>query len=90
MNSAACKICVKNWMNFAGKVSRSEDHEIPVEGGTIAVRVLVPPQGARGVVSGMPGRSSGPVDRLHPGSPASPVPTRSGSRRAGLVGDGGH
>ncbi|MFN0027607.1 MAG: alpha/beta hydrolase [Acidimicrobiales bacterium] len=33
-----------------GKVSRTEDHDIPVDGGTIAVRVLVPPQGARGVL----------------------------------------
>jgi acetyl esterase len=34
----------------APTMGRVEDHQIPVEGDTIAVRVLVPPQGARGVV----------------------------------------
>jgi acetyl esterase len=32
------------------KMARAEDHKVPVEGGEITVRVLVPPQGARGVV----------------------------------------
>jgi acetyl esterase len=34
----------------AGVMARVEDHQIAVEGGNIAVRVLVPPQGARGVI----------------------------------------
>ena len=34
----------------APKMARSEDHQVPVAGGTIPVRVLVPPQGARGVI----------------------------------------
>lgn len=32
------------------KMARAEDHTIPVEGGSITARVLVPPQGARGVL----------------------------------------
>ncbi|MCC6437353.1 MAG: alpha/beta hydrolase [Acidimicrobiales bacterium] len=34
----------------APRMARSEDHEVTVPGGTIPVRVLVPPQGARGVI----------------------------------------
>ncbi|MGF1595839.1 MAG: alpha/beta hydrolase [Acidimicrobiales bacterium] len=34
----------------APAMARADDHRIPVEGGEIAVRVLVPPQGARGVI----------------------------------------
>jgi acetyl esterase len=34
----------------APTMGRTEDHEVPVAGGSIAVRVLVPPQGARGVI----------------------------------------
>ncbi|MEZ5234251.1 MAG: alpha/beta hydrolase [Acidimicrobiia bacterium] len=34
----------------APRMARREDHRVPVDGGTIGVRVLVPPQGARGVL----------------------------------------
>src|SRR5688572_78802 len=34
----------------APAMGSAEDHEVPVAGGTIPVRVLVPPQGARGVI----------------------------------------
>jgi acetyl esterase len=34
----------------APKMARVEDHDIPVEGGTIPVRVLVPPQAVHGVI----------------------------------------
>ncbi|MPY92194.1 MAG: alpha/beta hydrolase fold domain-containing protein [Acidimicrobiia bacterium] len=34
----------------APKMASSEDHQLPVAGSTIPVRVLVPPQGARGVI----------------------------------------
>src|SRR4051812_33814767 len=34
----------------APTMARSEDHEVAVDGGSIPVRVLVPPQGARGVI----------------------------------------
>jgi acetyl esterase len=34
----------------APTMGRIEDHEVPVADGTVAVRVLVPPQGARGVI----------------------------------------
>jgi acetyl esterase len=34
----------------APTMSRVDDHQLPVTGGTIPVRVLVPPQGARGVI----------------------------------------
>ena len=34
----------------APAMARAEDHQIDVAGGTVAVRVLVPPQGARGVI----------------------------------------
>jgi len=34
----------------APQMARAEDHVLSVEGGTIALRVLVPPQGARGVI----------------------------------------
>ncbi|MDH4365049.1 MAG: alpha/beta hydrolase, partial [Acidimicrobiia bacterium] len=34
----------------APKMARAEDHTVPVDGGEIPVRVLVPPQGARGVI----------------------------------------
>jgi acetyl esterase len=38
-------------MNGPGPaMARREDHLVPVEGGAITVRLLVPPQGARGVV----------------------------------------
>lgn len=34
----------------APKMARATDHAVPVDGGEIPVRVLVPPQGARGVI----------------------------------------
>jgi acetyl esterase len=34
----------------APAMARAEDHQIDVAGGTVVVRVLVPPQGARGVI----------------------------------------
>jgi acetyl esterase len=34
----------------APAMARASDHQVPVEGGTIGVRVLVPRQGARGVI----------------------------------------
>lgn len=43
----------KAWAAMAGPappMARAEDHRVPIEGGAITVRVLVPPQGARGVV----------------------------------------
>jgi acetyl esterase len=32
------------------RMARAEDHQVPVDGGSITARVLVPPQGARGVL----------------------------------------
>jgi acetyl esterase len=43
----------KAWAAMAGPapaMARSDDYQVPVNGGAITVRVLVPPQGARGVV----------------------------------------
>jgi acetyl esterase len=34
----------------APAMARASDHQVPVDGGTIGVRVLVPRQGARGVI----------------------------------------
>jgi acetyl esterase len=34
----------------APKMARCEDYEVPVDGGSVTVRVLVPPQGASGVI----------------------------------------
>src|SRR5204863_9566387 len=39
----------------APAMNRVEDHRVPVEGGEITVRVLVPTQGARGVILNLHG-----------------------------------